>query len=421
MKTLFIECKMGAAGDMLTAALLELFDNKDAILDELNSIGIPSVTFSAENSEKCNINGTHMIVKINGVEESAEHYHDSHHSHHNHDHHEHSHDHEHDHHHHQDDNHEHTHYSFENIRNLIDSLNIPDSVKKDGISVYEAIAKAEAHVHNSTLTDIHFHEVGTMDAVADVIAVCFLLNKLQIDKIYVSSVHVGSGTVRTTHGILPVPAPATAELLKDVPIYGGRIEGELCTPTGAALLRHFGTTFGDMPPMIIEKIGYGMGTKDFPVANCVRVFLGTSADKTDQIIELNCNLDDITGEALGFALDEIYEAGAKEVFYTPVQMKKNRPGILLTAIVTKEDKDAVVKAIFTNTTTIGIREKVCDRYVLDRQIETVDTPFGSVRIKRSSGYGVNTSKVEFDDLARISRENNLSLDKTTKAISSFIE
>ncbi|SEA90329.1 hypothetical protein SAMN02910384_02673 [Pseudobutyrivibrio sp. ACV-2] len=411
MTTLYIECKMGAAGDMLTAALLELFDNKTEILDSLNSLGIPDVVFTAENSEKCNINGTHVKVLINGIDEHSDHHHEHHDHHHEHHHEEHNHDeHHHNHHHHDVHNHhEHHHHSLDDIKALINSLNAPDSVKKHGIQVYEALAKAEAHVHNSTITNIHFHEVGTMDAVADVMAVCYLLYKLDVDDIIVSSIHVGSGTVHTAHGILPVPAPATAELLRNLPIYGGRIEGELCTPTGAALLRHFGKSFGDMPPMNIEKIGYGMGKKDFPIANCIRMFLCSTEDSVDQVIELNCNLDDITGEELGFALDAIYDAGAKEVFYTPVNMKKNRPGTLLTAIVSAKNKNSVVKAIFANTTTIGIREKVCNRYVLDRKIESLETPLGEVRIKKSSGYGVNRCKLEFDDLAKLAKEKGIPL------------
>ncbi len=392
MKALYIECRMGAAGDMLTAALLELFDDKSQALEALNYMGIPDVVFTAENSEKCNINGTHVKVLIHGHEEHTLHHHEEHH-------------------HHSHHSHEHHHHTLEDIKNLILSLNVPNSVKNHGIQVYETLAEAETHVHNSTVTNIHFHEVGTIDAVADVMAVCYLLYKLEIDDIYVSPIHVGSGTVHAAHGILPVPAPATAELLKQIPIYSGKIDGELCTPTGAALLRHFAKSFGDMPAMTTEKIGYGMGTKDFPVANCVRIFMGSTQDLVDQIIELNCNLDDITGEELGFALDALYDAGAKEVFYTPVQMKKNRPGVLLTAIVASEQKDSVIKAIFANTTTIGIREKICNRYILDRKLDTIDTKYGPVRVKKSSGYGVSRSKLEFDDISRIARDNNLSLNE----------
>lgn len=403
MKTLYIECKMGAAGDMLTAALLELFENREETISQLNSMGITNVTFSAETVQKHDINGTHIHVNIDGHEENSEHHH------HEHDHNEH-------HHHH----HHHSHHSLSDIKTLINSLNVPEMVKNNGLQVYESLAKAEAKVHNTEVTDIHFHEVGTMDAVADVMAACYLLYLLKVDRVVVSPVHVGSGTVHCAHGILPVPAPATAELLKGLPIYGGSIESELCTPTGAALLRHFGSQFGDMPVMTISKIGYGMGKKDFPVANCVRVFLGETSDSTDQILELNCNIDDMTGEELGFALDAIYDAGAREVFFTHVQMKKNRPGTLLTAIVAREQKDAVVKAIFANTTTIGIREKLCDRYVLDREINSVDTPLGSVKVKKSAGYGTSRSKAEFDDLSKIAKEKGLTLAEVKSTVAPFI-
>ena len=401
MKTLYIECKMGAAGDMLTAALLELADDKDAALNELNKIGIPRVTYTTSSAEKCGINGTHVTVSINGEEEEIEH---SHHGEHNYDH----------------EHHHHSHNSLADITHIIEHLSVDDAVKKHGIEIYNSIAEAESAVHGEPVSEIHFHEVGTMDAIADVIAVCYLINKLQVENIIVSPVNVGSGTVKCAHGILPVPAPATALLLKGLPTYSGTVESELCTPTGAAILKHFGAEFKAMPTMTTEKIGYGMGKKDFPVANCVRIFLGETIGSTDEIIELNCNVDDMTGEDLGFALDAIYEAGAREAFFTSVQMKKNRPGVLLTVITTAADKDAVVKAIFSNTTTIGIREQLCGRYVLDRKIEIIDTPLGTVRVKKSSGYGVQKSKVEFDDLSKIAKEKGLSLTEVRTAIAPFI-
>ena len=401
MKTLYIECKMGAAGDMLTAALLELVDDKDAALNELNKIGIPGVTYTSSSAEKCGINGTHVTVSINGVEEEIEH---SHHGEHNYDH----------------EHHHHSHNSLADFTHIIEHLSVDDAVKKHGIEIYNSIAEAESAVHGEPVSEIHFHEVGTMDAIADVIAVCYLINKLQVENIIVSPINVGSGTVKCAHGILPVPAPATALLLKGLPTYSGTVESELCTPTGAAILKHFGREFKSMPTMTTEKIGYGMGKKDFPVANCVRIFLGETVNATDEIIELNCNVDDMTGEDLGFALDSIYEAGAREAFFTPVQMKKNRPGILITVITTAVEKDAVVKAIFANTTTIGIREKACNRFILDRKIETIDTPLGPVRVKKSSGYGVQKSKVEFDDLSKIAKEKGLSLTEVRTTIAPFI-
>ena len=398
MKTLYIECKMGAAGDMLTAALLELVDDKDATLNELNKIGIPGVKYTASSAEKCDITGTHVTVTINGVEEEIEH------SHHDGDH----------------EHHHHSHNSLADISHIIEHLAVNDSVKSHAIAIYTSIAEAESAVHGEPVSEIHFHEVGTMDAIADVIAVCYLIDKLQVGNIIVSPVNVGSGTVKCAHGILPVPAPATALLLRGLPTYSGTVESELCTPTGAAILAHFGREFKSMPTMATEKIGYGMGKKDFPVANCVRIFLSETIGSTDEIIELNCNVDDMTGEELGFALDAIYEAGAREAFFTPVQMKKNRPGILITVITASSEKDAVVRAIFANTTTIGIREKICGRFILDRKIETIETPLGPVRVKKSSGYGVEKCKIEFDDLSKIAKEKGLSLTEVRKALAPFI-
>lgn len=398
MKTLYIECKMGAAGDMLTAALLELINDKDEALNELNQIGIPGVTYTASSAEKCDITGTHVTVTINGVEEEIEH------SHHDGDH----------------EHHHHSHNSLADISHIIEHLAVNDSVKSHAIAIYTSIAEAESAVHGEPVSEIHFHEVGTMDAIADVIAVCYLIDKLQVGNIIVSPINVGSGTVKCAHGILPVPAPATALLLRGLPTYSGTVESELCTPTGAAILAHFGREFKSMPTMATEKIGYGMGKKNFPVANCVRIFLGETIGSTDEIIELNCNIDDMTGEDLGYALDAIYEAGAREAFFAPVQMKKNRPGILITVITASSEKDAVVRAIFANTTTIGIREKICGRFILDRKIETIETPLGPVRVKKSSGYGVEKCKIEFDDLSKIAKEKGLSLTEVRKAIAPFI-
>ena len=410
MKTLYIECNMGAAGDMLTAALLELMPDSDAFLQQLNTIGIPGVSYEKNASVKCGITGTHISVKINGEEEEA----GDDHTHHEHEH-EHHHDHEHDHEHHHEHDHEHDHEhhhhhsSMADITAVIDSLNVSPKVKEDAKAVYLLIAEAESHAHNQPVTEIHFHEVGTMDAIADVTAVCLAMETLAPDKVVVSPIHVGAGQVRCAHGILPVPAPATAYILQGLPIYGGKIMGELCTPTGAALVRYFGTEFGDMPVMRVEKTGYGMGKKDFPAANCVRVMLGESSDLGDKVVELNCNVDDMTAEEIGFAMERLFDAGAFEVFTIPVNMKKNRPGTLIRVLADPAKKQEMAAAIFKYTTTIGIREVPCSRYILKRQQETVDTAFGPVRVKRSEGYGTKVEKYEFEDVARIAREKNLSI------------
>lgn len=397
MKTLYLDCGMGAAGDMLTAALIELLPDPDAFVQELNSLGLPGVHVQKEASVKCGITGTHMCVTVHGEEEeSHDHHHDQSH--------EHGHDHDHDH------THEHHHSGLHDIEHIVrDHLPIPENVKDDVMAVYGLIAQAESYAHGVPVAEIHFHEVGTLDAVADITAVCLLMDRLAPDEVVVSPIHVGSGYVRCAHGILPVPAPATAYILKNVPIYGGQIKGELCTPTGAALLKHFANRFGDMPVMKTTAIGYGMGKKDFEAANCVRAMLGETEDKTDVVWELSCNVDDMTAEQIGFAMERLFDAGALEVYTVPVGMKKSRPGTLIRVMSREEDKAKLVTQIFKHTTTIGVRETKTQRYVLDRSMTTLETPYGPVRRKDSRGYGTARSKLEYEDLARIAREKDLSV------------
>jgi len=397
LRILYLDCGMGAAGDMLAAALLELLPDPEGFVKELNALGIPGVQYTTEPSVKCGITGTHMTVMVNGEEEES---HD-HGNGHVHDHNEH-HDHSHVHHHH--------HSGLKDIEHIVRGhLSLPKKVQDDVMVVYALIAEAEGHVHGVPVTEIHFHEVGTMDAIADIAAVCLLMDRIAPDEVVVSPIHAGSGQVKCAHGILPVPAPATAYILRDAPVYGGNIRGELCTPTGAALLKHFATRFGSMPLMRTQAIGYGMGKKDFEAANCVRAMLGESDSAGDEICEMSCNVDDMTGEAIGFAMERLFEAGAVDVYTVPVGTKKSRPGVLIHVMCREADKEAVIRVIFKHTTTIGIRESKLRRYVLDRRIETVDTPYGPVRRKVSSGYGVERRKYEYDDLSRIAEEKNISI------------
>ena len=413
MKTLYFDCSMGAAGDMLTASLLELVPDPDAFVGELNSLGIPHVRFQKAPVSKCGIRGTHMAVLIDGAEEGEA---DAQ----GHDHHDHDHGHEHHHaeehaHDHEDSHgnphvHHHEHRSLASVEEITASLKVSQKVKEDILAVYRLIAEAESSVHGRPVSEVHFHEVGTLDAIADVAAVCLLMERIAPEAVYASPVHVGSGTVNCAHGILPVPAPATAILLKGIPTYGGAIRGELCTPTGAALLKHFVNSFGEMPMMRTEAIGYGMGRKDFPQANCIRAFLGEAEnDLTDSVIRLEINLDDMTAEEIGFATERLFEEGAAEVFTSSVLMKKNRPGTLLTVLCRPEKKEAIVRALFVHTSTIGIRESVVQRYILKRQIEAAETSLGTVHVKRSEGYGVTKAKIEYEDLAEIARREKISL------------
>lgn len=448
-------------------ALSELVDQK-AFIEKMNALNLPEIHFEAVPAVKCGILGTHMKVTVQEEEEHSEEDHsatfffhvenaDDHavahildhieeiegirnvaydgdtlsytfdHDHgdvaenrireifadhlpdavlvsHGHSHHEHVHEHEH-----------HHGMHLKDVNGIIDSLNVSENVKKNARAVYELIAEAESKAHGMEISDIHFHEVGTMDAIADVIGNCVLFDMIQADRIYASPVAVGNGMVKCAHGILTVPAPATATILQGIPTYAGRMQGELCTPTGAALLRHFVDSFENMPVIKSEKIGYGMGNKDFEAANCVRAFLGESEDD-GEVCELTCNLDDMTPEEIGFGYDALFQAGALDVYVTPVHMKKNRPGYVFTCMCRMDDREKMIELMFHHLTTLGIRETSCRRHCLSRRVETLSTSFGNVRIKKSEGYHVRREKIEYEDLARIAEEKGLSVAEVRKII-----
>lgn len=436
MKLIYLDCNMGIAGDMFMAALYELLteEKKEEFLHKMSKLGLSGIRVEPEPVVRCGICGTHMKVEVCGQEEEGldiTHGSENHHGHrkegeeHSHEHHRAG---EHGHH------HGHHHTSMEDIRNQIALLPVSDKVKEDSIAVYGKIAEAESAAHGKTVEEIHFHEVGTMDAVADIVGTCLLMEMLAPDKVIASPVHTGFGQVRCAHGILPVPAPATAYLLKKVPSAAGSIEGELCTPTGAALLTYFADAYGTAPEMVTENIGYGMGRKEFPAANCVRSCMGEAAEQTlidtakngkakgacgtgDTIAELDCNLDDMTPEAIGYAVEVLFENGALDVFTVPVGMKKNRPGVLLVCICKKEDAKRMAELMLFHTTTLGVREKECHRYKLDRNVEAVQTTFGPVRIKTAVlTDGTVRRKPEYDDVAAIARQKGLPYAKVTEEI-----
>ena len=494
MKTLYIECSMGAAGDMLNAALFDLLEPAEQAryLAKMNSLGIDGLEVGAAKSQKCGIAGTHITVRANGQEEHAEdvdlthaahpgdapaHEHESEqretarahdHGHacedglaHSHEHvsaaeHQHEHEATHVHDHAHTHAHEHHHGAhMADIARTINAMDLPAQVKTDALAVYRLIAEAEAHAHGKPVEQIHFHEVGTIDAIADVVGFCLLKSMVAPQKIVCSPIHVGAGSVRCAHGVVPVPAPATTYLLQGAPTYGGAIQGELCTPTGAALIRYFAQEFGPQPLMSVEKTGIGCGSKDFPAANIVRVFLGnavaaaapsaapsdpsqaTAAQQgnaaqnnsaqtatlannpsssaaesprlTDEIVELACNIDDMTGEEIAFAAQTLIDAGAADAFTTPIGMKKGRPATMITCLCKPADKQRFVELMFKHTTTLGVRERLCNRYILARTTGAQQTDLGEVGFKESRGYGSSVRKYDYDALAHIARENNLSL------------
>lgn len=392
MKTLYFDCAMGAAGDMLMGALLELHPDREAFLARLNRALDGRAVVSAAPDSKCGISGTHVSVVIDGHEEGeeadAQHHHDGHHH----------------------------HTSVSEILAFLDNVEADSAAAEDAKAVYMLLADAESRVHSQPIENIHFHEIGTLDALADILGVCMLINELAPDKIVCSPINVGSGTVKCAHGILPVPAPATELMLRGMPVYGGSVTGELCTPTGAVLLKHFCTGAGEIPRMSVSAAGYGTGTKDFAAANVVRAMIGESRDAAEEIIELKCNIDDMTAEALGYAQEALLRAGALDVYTTPIGMKKNRPAILLTCMCRKEQRDDMLRCIFANTTTIGVREYVSARYTLARREESVETEYGRVRIKHASGWGVERSKPEYDDVARIARETGKPFGEILRAV-----
>nr|WP_319489784.1 nickel pincer cofactor biosynthesis protein LarC [uncultured Caproiciproducens sp.] len=427
MKKLYLECNMGAAGDMLMAALLELYPEKERFLEQMNSLGLEGVSVKCVPAQKCGINGSHINVIVNGLEEVSEdvdpgelHYHSHEHEHdhmhpHEHEHdHDHEHEHEHEHEHAHAENHSHSHLSYENLKTLIAELPVPEQVKADALAVYSLIGEAESHVHGVPVEQIHFHEVGSLDAIVDVVGCCLLFHLLAPDSVTASPVHVGSGFVRCAHGILPIPAPATAYILRGIPIYGGEIRGELCTPTGAALLKHFVSRFSPMPPMSVNKIGCGMGTKDFEVANCVRAFWAESDGCHDEISELSCNLDDMTPEAIGCAIELILAGGALDVFSTPIFMKKNRPSTMLTCLCRPDDKEKMIRLMLLHTTTLGVRETSCVRTILTSSFYTVETDYGPIRIKTSSGHGITKYKPEYADVLSASQKHGAAYDTVYK-------
>ena len=281
-------------------------------------------------------------------------------------------------------------------------------MKEKARQVYDTIARAEAQAHGCEIGDVHFHEVGALDAVADVVGVCCAMHLLDPDLVTASPVHVGSGTVRCAHGIMPVPAPATAALLKGVPIYGGAIQGELCTPTGAALLKTFVQFFGPMPVMETEKVGYGVGTKEFEQANCVRAFLGEEEPQNcGDILELVCNIDDMTPEALAFACARLLEEGALDVYTTAGTMKKGRPGWVLTVLCEPDRDQEMIRHIFAHTSTNGLRARLSEKYFLKPSQGRVRTQWGPVGVKIAEGFGVTHTKPEFEDVAALAREHGL--------------
>jgi pyridinium-3,5-bisthiocarboxylic acid mononucleotide nickel chelatase len=425
MKVLYLDCQSGISGDMTLSALIDLGADIDFIREQLGKLPIDPFSLQVKQVDKRGM--TAKLLDLHFEEEQDEHHHHHvgghHHSHdhhhedgheHTHDHqhedghehthdyqhedgHEHTHDHQHENghehihpHHHEHDHdhshqghHHHSHRKASTILNMINESELPSRVKERSCAVFQVIAEAEGKIHGMDPKDVHFHEVGAMDSIIDIIGVCLALEDLGIKKIISSPVPTGYGKVWMAHGLYPIPAPATAEILKGIPLADFHVKGELTTPTGAGFLKALVDDYGHIPPMAIERIGYGAGKKDFDHPNVLRALLFQSNYRPERetITVLECQIDDMTGEALGYVMDKILKQGALDVYFTPVTMKKSRPGSLITVLVKPQNSLAIEELLLKETSTFGVRKTECSRRILSRRFEKVETPYGKLTVK----------------------------------------
>lgn len=372
MRVLYFDCPAGLSGDMALGALLDLGLDAAALRLELGKLGLDGeYELVITKGNKRGITGTSVHVRLthdHGEDDGSDH------------------------------GHEHKYRRLDGIASMIINSGLSEVVKGKAVSMFRMLAEAEGKVHGIPPEEVHFHEVGAVDSIVDIVGVCVCMDMLKADKIVFSALNTGSGRVKCQHGLLPVPAPATAELLKGVPSYSDGTPSELTTPTGALIARSFAGAFGPLPEMTVERVGYGLGFKDFEFPNAARVFLGSIATEEAQAVSVvECNIDDMTGEALGYALERLFEAGALDAFFTPVFMKKNRPAYMLTALCPKELQVKIESVLLSETTTLGVRAYGARRSTLPRRIETVDTPWGKVRVKVAVGPKGAKIAPEYED------------------------
>ncbi len=438
-KTLYFDCFSGASGDMVLGALLDLGLPLDALRTALGSLAIDHGTISAERVLRAGVSATkfRLLEPVPARADAASrghHTHQSsssdardHHQQHGH----HGHHHEHDHH---ADRGDHSgshdagcaHHSLHDIARYIDRSALSSAGKARARRLFDRLAEVEASIHQMPVDRVHLHEVGAVDSIVDIVGVVFGMEWLGAGRIVSSPVNVGSGSVRCAHGVFPVPAPATAKLLSGVPIYAGGVQTELTTPTGALLVTAYADSFGPLPQMRVSAIGYGAGDKDFTDhPNVLRLMLGDddAATAAERIVTIECEIDDMNPQLFGPLMERLYAAGALDVYYASVQMKKNRPGTLVTVIAPPDRREELAGVLFTDTTTIGVRYQEMQRERLEREIRPLATPVGTIRFKiaRRAGSIVNASP-EFEDCARAAAEHGLPIkDVQALAIKAWLD
>ncbi len=403
-RILYLDCFSGISGDMLLGALLDAGLPLDRLRDALGSLVVNEYDIDATRVLRAGVSATKFVVHEHPAPSTQhDHDHDHHHRDHDHEHHDHPHDHE----------HAHPHRSLPEIFELIDRSALSAAGRERARGLFRRLAEAEAAIHQMPVEQVHLHEVGALDSIIDIVGAVFALEWFGADQVVCSPLNVGGGMVNSAHGVFPVPAPATVTLLGDAPIYGGAVQQELVTPTGALIVSAYATSFGPIPAMSIERVGYGAGARDFAsTPNVLRIMVGRAADKTttDRVTVIECEIDDMNPQIFGVAMDRLYEGGALEVFYAAVQMKKNRPGTLLTVVAPPELRSALADIVFRETTTIGLRHYDVDRECLRRETVTVETPIGAIRFKVAwrDGRIINASP-EFEDCVRLAAASNLSV------------
>jgi uncharacterized protein (TIGR00299 family) protein len=420
MRIAYLECFSGMSGDMFLGALVDAGVPARVLEETVTALGV-GAKLEISRVVRSGISATKVDVYVDGEKDlpREEYWEKQQASEHSHEHRGHSHS-------HPGETwtgvsapHEHSHgRGLTEIRGIVSSASISESGKKTAIAIFEALGRAEAKIHNTSIERVHFHEVGGVDAMVDIVCAAVGAEVLGVDEIICSPLNVGGGTVKCAHGTFPVPAPATVELLKDAPVYSSGLQAELVTPTGAAIVKTLASRFAAFPEMKIEKSGYGAGSRDFPGhPNVVRLTVGEAAltalaakTASETITVLEANLDDLNPQVFGYVMDRLFEEGALDAFGMPVQMKKNRPGTLLTVLCKLEDASKLTHLIFTETTTLGVRRRDEMRRTLARRWESVGTPWGEVRIKIASMNGTVTNYApEYEDCRRIAAEYHVPL------------
>lgn len=420
MRIAYFDCFSGASGDMILGALVDAGLSLEHLKGELAKLGLSHYHLGAKQVVKRGLGGTQMVIDLEGHHHGEGHHEKGHHHEEGHQAHDHSH--PHDHHHEHPHGHErrrqphpHEHRNLHDIRNLIEASPLAEAVKQKSLQIFSRLAEAEARVHRTSIDQIHFHEVGAMDAIIDIVGAVVGFQALGIEKIYCSALHVGSGTVECAHGTLPVPAPATLDLIKGKPIYSTGVKGELLTPTGAAILTTLASGFGPLPAMRLEATGYGAGALDPPIPNLLRVSIGEAEGarprfQIERVAVIETNIDDMNPQLYDYLIQKILDLGALDVFLTPIQMKKNRPGTLVSVICPVEAVEKFADFLLQETTTIGLRWRVEDRFKAERSIREVETRYGRVRFKVAQ-LGEQTINVspEYEDCKRLAFEKGVAL------------